>query len=73
VHLAGCADFPLIGADLEEVRRDVPRSDAHVVDGSLPFSDAALDVPVLDFVSLSDISSSSDTNVFQMDVAEAIE
>jgi hypothetical protein len=42
VHLAGCADFSLIGDGLEEVRRDVPRSEVSLVD--LPLSsDAGLD------------------------------
>lgn len=58
VHLAGCADFQLIAADLERVPRDVPRSDARTVDVFISSPDAAMDVIAQDLSVFQDTSSS---------------
>lgn len=68
VHLAGCADFTLIGADLEEVRRDVPRSEVSLIDTPL-FSDAGLDASfVHDLPFFQDTSSSPALDAREADV-----
>ncbi len=59
VHLAGCADFQLIAADLERVPRDVPRSDARTAETSTSSPDAAMDVAAQDLFSFQDTNSSS--------------